>query len=62
MYGERFVRPELMRTAVFNYIDYNYNSWPRHSACGGLSPQQLKTRTSLKNLSTLCVGDQFVDC
>ncbi|WP_142246209.1 IS3 family transposase, partial [Klebsiella pneumoniae] len=26
-------------TAVFNYIECDYNRWRRHSACGGLSPE-----------------------
>lgn len=45
VHGERFVSRELMRIVVFNYIDCDYHRWPCHSACGGLSPEQLKTRT-----------------
>lgn len=39
VHGERFVSRELMRMAMLNYIDCDYNRWPRHSACGGLSPE-----------------------
>ncbi len=62
VHGERFVSRELMRMAVFNYIDCDYHRWPCHSAGGGLSPEQLKTRTSPRAVSTLCGEDQLVDC
>lgn len=33
-----------MRTAVFNYIERDYNRWRRHSACGGLIPEQFENQ------------------
>lgn len=44
IHGERFLSRELMRTAVFNYIECDYNRWRRHSACGGLSPEQFENQ------------------
>ncbi|EFL5719923.1 TPA: IS3 family transposase, partial [Escherichia coli] len=32
----------IMRATVFNYIECDYNRWRRHSACGGLSPEQFE--------------------
>ncbi len=43
--GEDFASREIMRTAVFNYIECDYNRWRRHSACGGLSPEQFENRS-----------------
>ena len=40
IHGERFSSREIMRATVFNYIECDYNRWRRHSACGGLSPEQ----------------------
>ncbi len=31
-----------MRTTVFNYIDYDYSRWRRHSASGSLSLEQFE--------------------
>ncbi|EJW8857458.1 IS3 family transposase [Salmonella enterica] len=42
--GEDFASREIMRTAVFNYIECDYNRWRRHSACGGLSPEQFENQ------------------
>jgi len=42
IHGERFISREIMRTTVFNYIECDYNRWRRHSACGGLSPEQFE--------------------
>ncbi|MCO7254052.1 IS3 family transposase [Dickeya oryzae] len=42
IHGERFTDREIMRTTVFNYIECDYNRWRRHSACGGLSPEQFE--------------------
>ncbi|EFE96157.1 hypothetical protein HMPREF0758_2243 [Serratia odorifera DSM 4582] len=42
-----------MRTAVFNYIECDYNRWRRHSACAVLAWNSLKTKTSLRAVSTL---------
>ncbi|WP_141130278.1 IS3 family transposase [Salmonella enterica] len=42
IHGEDFVSREIMRTAVFNYSECDYNRWRRHSACGGLSPGQFE--------------------
>lgn len=42
IHGERFASREIMSTTVFNYIECDYNRWRRHSACGGLSPEQLE--------------------
>ncbi len=44
IHGERFISREIMRTTVFNYIECDYNRWRRHSACGGLSPQQFENQ------------------
>jgi putative transposase len=40
IHGERLISRDDMRTMVFNYIECDYNRWRRHSACGGLSPEQ----------------------
>lgn len=53
IHGERFISREIMRTTVFNYIECDYNRWRRHSACGALARNSLKTRTSLRAVSTL---------
>ena len=45
IHGERFTSREIMRTTVFNYIECDYNRWRRHSACGGLSPEQFENVT-----------------
>ncbi len=45
IYGERFISREIMRTTVFNYIECDYNRWRRHSACGGISPEQFENQT-----------------
>lgn len=37
---KQFTGREIMRASVFNYIECDYNRWRRHSACGGLSPEQ----------------------
>ncbi|MDE8559435.1 IS3 family transposase, partial [Pantoea vagans] len=42
IHGERFISREIMRATVFNYIECDYNRWRRHSACGGLSPEQFE--------------------
>ncbi|HBZ7882263.1 TPA: IS3 family transposase [Klebsiella pneumoniae] len=44
IHGERFISREMIRTTVFNYIECDYNRWRRHSACGGLSPEQFENR------------------
>ncbi|WP_233972433.1 IS3 family transposase [Pectobacterium versatile] len=44
IHGERFINREIMRTTVFNYIECDYNRWRRHSACGGLSPEQFENQ------------------
>lgn len=44
IHGERFISREVMRTTVFNYIECDYNRWRRHSACGGLSPEQFENQ------------------
>ncbi|WP_406640608.1 IS3 family transposase [Pectobacterium brasiliense] len=44
IHGERFISREIMRTTVFNYIECDYNRWRRHSACGGLSPEQFENK------------------
>ncbi|HBV7626409.1 TPA: IS3 family transposase, partial [Klebsiella variicola] len=42
IHGERLISREIMRMTVFNYIECDYNRWRRHSACGGLSPEQFE--------------------
>lgn len=44
IHEERFISQEIMRTTVFNYIECDYNRWRRHSACGGLSPEQFENQ------------------
>ncbi|TDS84855.1 transposase InsO family protein [Rahnella sp. BIGb0236] len=44
IHGERFSSREMMRMTVFNYIECDYNRWRRHSACGGLSPEQFENQ------------------
>nr|WP_277627823.1 IS3 family transposase [Moellerella wisconsensis] len=29
---------------IFNYIECDYNEWRRHSACGGISPEQFENQ------------------
>lgn len=53
VHGERFVSRELMRMAMLNYIDCDYNRWPRHSACDGLSPEQFENQNLTWAVSTL---------
>ncbi|HED2451452.1 TPA: IS3 family transposase [Enterobacter hormaechei subsp. hoffmannii] len=43
-HGERLISREIMRMTVFNYIECDYNRWRRHSACGGLSPEQFENQ------------------
>ena len=45
IHGEHFASREIMRTTVFNYIECDYNRWRRHSACGGISPEQFENQT-----------------
>ncbi|WP_085959110.1 IS3 family transposase [Escherichia coli] len=42
IHGERFSSREIMRATVFNSIECDYNRWRRHSACGGLGPEQFE--------------------
>ncbi|MBE3442547.1 IS3 family transposase [Enterobacter cloacae complex sp. P25RS] len=44
IHGERLNSREIMRMTVFNYIECDYNRWRRHSACGGLSPEQFENQ------------------
>ncbi|EDC3623264.1 IS3 family transposase [Salmonella enterica] len=44
IHGEDFASREIMRTVVFNYIECDYSRWRRHSACGGLSPEQFENQ------------------
>jgi len=44
IHGARFASREIMRATVFNYIECDYNRWRRHSACGGLSPEQFENQ------------------
>lgn len=45
IHGERFANRDVMRTAVFNYIECDNNRWGPHSACGGLSPEPFANQT-----------------
>ncbi|STD47296.1 Uncharacterised protein [Edwardsiella tarda] len=42
IHGELFISREIMLTAVFNYIECDYNRWCRYSACGDLSSEQFE--------------------
>ncbi|TQC69992.1 IS3 family transposase (plasmid) [Pantoea dispersa] len=44
IHGERLISREDMRAVIFNYIECDYNRWRRHSACGGLSPEQFENQ------------------
>lgn len=44
IHGDRFANREMMRATVVNYIECDYNRWRRHSACGGLSPEQFENQ------------------
>ncbi|PUM16815.1 IS3 family transposase, partial [Salmonella enterica subsp. enterica serovar Dublin] len=44
IHGEDFASREIMRAAMFNYIECDYNRWRRHTACGGLSPEQFENQ------------------
>ncbi|MCG8711095.1 IS3 family transposase, partial [Brenneria sp. 4F2] len=43
-HGERFNTREEMKSAVFEYIEIDYNRYRRHSANGGLSPVQFEEK------------------
>lgn len=43
-FGEDFTSWEIMRAAVFNYIECDYNRWHRHSTSGALSPEQFENQ------------------
>jgi putative transposase len=60
IHGERFISREMMRTTVFNYIECDYNRWRRHSACGGLSPEQFENRISLSTVSHYAGRIKFI--
>lgn len=45
-----------MRTAVFNYIECDYNRWRHHNACSGLSLKQFEN----ENLAQGCVHITWV--
>lgn len=45
IHGENFADRDVMRTAVFNYIECDDNRWGPHSACGGLSPEPFENQT-----------------
>lgn len=45
IHGEDFASQEIIWTVVFNYIECNNNRWRRHSACGGLSPEQFENQS-----------------
>lgn len=42
IHSEHLISRDNMRTVIFNYIECDYNRWRRHSACGGLSPEQFE--------------------
>ena len=42
IHGERLIRREEIRAAVFNDIECDDNRWRRHSACGSPSPDQFE--------------------
>jgi putative transposase len=44
IHGESFASKEIMRTAVFDYTECDYNWWRRHIASGGLSPEQFENQ------------------
>lgn len=44
IHGENFANRDVMRTAVFNYIECDDNRWGPLSACGGLSPAQFENQ------------------
>ncbi|PUS19713.1 IS3 family transposase, partial [Salmonella enterica] len=39
-----FASREIMRAAMYNYIECDYYRWRRHSACGGLSPEKFENQ------------------
>lgn len=45
IHGERDINWEMMRTTVFNDIEYDGNRWRCHSTCGGLSPERFENQT-----------------
>ena len=47
IHGEHFASRQMMKDAVFSYIEIDYNRYRRHSANGGLSPEQYE----IKNLA-----------
>ncbi|SUF62807.1 Mobile element protein [Salmonella enterica] len=44
VHGEHFASREIMLPTAFNYIEYEYNWWRRHCACGGLSPEHFENQ------------------
>lgn len=42
--GEYFADREAMGSEIFNYIGCDYNKWRRHSACGGIGPEQFENQ------------------
>jgi putative transposase len=42
----------LSKADVFNYIEFFYNSKPRHGTNNGISPQKLET-VDFENLNTV---------
>lgn len=61
VHGEYFADRQAIRSEIFNYIEFDYNKWCHHSACGGLSPNSLKTNTSLRAVSTFGGQDHSAD-
>lgn len=44
IHGERFATREMIRRAVFEYIEVDYNRTRRHSANGNISPEAFEAR------------------
>jgi len=44
IHGEHFATRQMMKDAVFSYIEIDYNRYRRHSANGGLSPEQYEMK------------------
>ena len=44
IHGEYFATRQMMKDAVFSYIEIDYNCYRRHSVNSGLSPEQYEKK------------------
>ncbi len=56
IHGEYFDTREIMRRAVFEYIEVDYNRTRRHSANGHISPLAFETKNGRLTICPLFLG------